>query len=67
MTLAEAIAAIQSGKRVRNALGSTFWLDHNSQGQPVLMGQPAGYGKEVKHVVFSSEHFRGNQQWEIAP
>jgi hypothetical protein len=65
MTFAEAIAAIQAGSRVSNSTGSVFWLEHDSKGRPVLMGEPAGYGKSVKHVVFASEHFSGQLDWSI--
>jgi hypothetical protein len=64
MTLAEAITAITAGHKVRASNGGLFWLEHNKRG-PVLMGEPAGYGKPIKHVVFSSEHFVQGLGWEI--
>jgi hypothetical protein len=64
MTLAEAIAAIAAGHKVRASNGVLFWLEWSSRG-PVLMGEPAGYGKPIKHVVFSSEHFAPTLTWEI--
>ena len=63
MTLAEAVAAIAAGHKVRASNGG---LEHNKRG-PVLMGEPAGYGKPIKHVVFSSEHFASTLTWEILP
>ena len=66
MTLAEAVAAIAAGHKVRASNGGTFWLEHDKRG-PVLMGEPAGYGKPIKHVVFSSEHFAQTLTWEILP
>ena len=65
MTLAEAVAAIQAGHRVSNSGGSTFWLERDAKGRPILMGEPAGYGKTVRHLVFSSEHFREDQVWRV--
>lgn len=64
MTFAEAIAALQAGHKIAMSSGSTFWLEHDAKG-PVLMGEPAGYGKPIKHLVFSSEHFRQEQTWTI--
>ena len=66
MTLAEAIAAIAVGSKVRSSDGSLYWLEHDKRG-PILMGKPAGYGKEVKHVVFTSEHFKLALTWEVLP
>ena len=66
MTLSEAVAAIAAGHKVRASNGGLFWLEHDKHG-PVLMGEPAGYGKSIKHVVFSSEHFAPTLTWEILP
>jgi hypothetical protein len=65
MRLSEAIAALEEGKRIRTAKGSVFWVGFSSKGVPTLYGEPAGYGKTVKHVVFSSEDFRDDRGWQI--
>lgn len=66
MTLAEAVERIQGGGRMRSSAGSVFWLEHDSQGRPVLMGIPKGYDKPVKNLVLSSEHFNTDLTWDRA-
>lgn len=65
MTLAEAIAAIQAGNRVRSSAGTVFWLAADTKGRPVLTGQTASMPRPVRHVIFGSEHFDHNLVWEI--
>jgi len=61
--LSTAIAALEAGQKVVNPKGSTFWLETDTKGRTVLVGEPAGYGKKVKHLVFGSGDF--HDDWEI--
>ena len=64
MTFPEAIACIAQGKTV-TCSGATYWLKHDSKNRPVLMGRFPGHPKDVRHIVFSSEHFDTNKTWEL--
>jgi hypothetical protein len=66
MKLFDAVDALQAGHRVRSSGGSTFWLETDKQGRPVLMGQPASHPRPVRHVVLGSEHFNPALDWMIA-
>ncbi len=66
MKLSEAIAAMENGKRVVNSKGTDFWIAHDDKGCPVLMTIPGNYRKEVRHAVFSSEHFDQAVTWAIS-
>jgi hypothetical protein len=63
MKLSAAIAALEAGQKIANVQGSAFWLETDSKGRTILMGEPAGYGKQVKHLVFGSSDF--HDDWEI--
>ena len=62
----EAVQAIEDGKRVVDSKGTEFWLAHDNKGRPVLMTIPGSYRKEVRHAVFSSEHFDPAVTWTIS-
>lgn len=64
MNLSEAIHVILAGHRVRNSRGSEFWLEHDSKGRPVLVGQPKAYPRPVRNLVIASEHFSPEITWE---
>ena len=63
MNLSAAIAAIEAGQKVVNPKGSIFWIEPDTKGRTVLVGEPMGYGKKVKHLVFGSGDF--HDTWEI--
>ena len=63
MRIAEAIAAIDAGKKVKRK-DATYWLEADSKGRPILMIAPRSDAWMIKHAVISSEHF-GSDEWEI--
>jgi len=63
MRIAEAIAAIEAGSRVKRK-DATYWLEADAKGRPCLMIAPRSDNWVIKHAVISSEHF-GSDEWEI--